>query len=289
MRRKGIAGRGRARGDSLPLPSGAALPAFANTVAYVLQNGFAMRRSLRTPTRKLEHLRHLARSALVGILTLAAGALTAGASAQAGDERWQPPATIAEAARAAAETAADGEAEVTSVDERLKLARCSRPLDAAIERPVTRGRGIVLVSCSAPEPWRLFVPVRMRNDVAVLVLARSVQPGEVLTAEDLSLERRSSASVPYDYLTDSAQALGLALRRTQAAGTVLTSAALEAPEVVRRGELVTLAAGDGPVIVKSEGVALEAARLRQRIKVRSPSGRVIEGTAEGPGLVRVGL
>ena len=147
----------------------------------------------------------------------------------------------------------------------------------------------MLVSCGAPEPWRLFVPVRMRNDVAVLVLARNVQPGEVLAVEDVAVERRSSASLPYDYLSDSTQAVGLALRRSQTAGSVVTSAALEAPEVVRRGELVTLAAGAGPVMVKSEGVALEAARLRQRLKVRSASGRIIEGTAEGPGLVRVGL
>lgn len=234
-------------------------------------------------------MRRFACAALVGILTLAAGTLTGRADAETADERWQPPATIAEAARAAAEKAAAGEAEVTAVDERLKLARCAGALDATIERPIERGRGIVLVSCSAPEPWRLFVPVRMRNDVAVLVLARNVQPGEVLTAEDLRLERRSSASLPYDYLSDGAQAVGLTIRRTQPAGAVVTAAALEAPEVVRRGELVTLAAGDGPVMVKSEGVALEAARLRQRIKVRSASGRVIEGTAEGPGLVRVGL
>lgn len=248
-----------------------------------------MRGSLRTPTSKSEHLRRFARAMLVGILTLAAGALTAGAAADGADERWQPPATIAEAARAAAKQSAAGDAEVTAVDERLKLARCSEALEARIERPIERGRGIVLVSCSAPEPWRLFVPVRMRNDVAVLVLARNVQPGEVLTAEDVTVERRSSASLPYDYLSDGAQAVGLAVRRSQTAGSVVTSAALEAPEVVRRGELVTLAAGDGPVMVKSEGVALEAARLRQRLKVRSASGRIIEGTAEGPGLVRVGF
>ena len=248
-----------------------------------------MSRSPRTSTPQLEHLRRFVRSALVGILTLAAGGLTGGALAQAADERWQPPMTIAEAARAAAETSAAGEAEVTAVDDRLKLARCAAPLAATIERPIARGRGIVLVSCSAPEPWRLFVPVRMRNDVAVLVLARGLQPGEVLTPPDFVVERRSSASLPYDYLSDSAQAIGLTMRRTQPAGAVVTAAALEAPEVVRRGELVTLAAGDGPVMVKSQGVALEAARLRQRLKVRSASGRVIEGTAEGPGLVRVGF
>jgi len=90
------------------------------------------------------------------------------------------------------------------------------------------------------------------------------------------------------HLTDGAQAVGLTMRRTQPAGAVITAAALEFPEVVRRGELVTLTAGDGPITVKSEGIALEPARLKQRLKVRSASGRVIEGTAEGPGQVRVG-
>jgi flagella basal body P-ring formation protein FlgA len=122
----------------------------------------------------------------------------------------------------------------------------------------------------------------------VLVLTRNVQPGEVIAAADFEVARRSSASLPYDYLTDGTEVVGLTMRRTQAMGTVLTAAGLQAPEVVRRGELVTLTSGAGPVSVKSEGVALEGARLRQRLKVRSASGRVIEGTAEGPGQVRVG-
>jgi flagella basal body P-ring formation protein FlgA len=94
--------------------------------------------------------------------------------------------------------------------------------------------------------------------------------------------------LPYDYLSNREQAVGLAVRRTQPAGAVVTAAALEAPEVVRRGEMVTLTSGSGPISVKSSGVALEPARLNQRLKVRSASGRVIEGTAEGPGQVRVG-
>jgi len=223
--------------------------------------------------------------ALVGILTLAAGTLT---RAQPADARWQPPASIAEAARAAAAGTTTGDVEAAVVDERLKLARCDAPLDAKLERAIERGRGTVVVSCAKPTPWRLYVPVRAANDAAVLVLARNVQPGEVLKAADFGVERRSSSSLPYDYLAEAAQAVGFAMRRSQTAGSVLTAAALVAPEVVQRGELVTLIAGDGPVSVKSEGVALEPGRLNQRIKVRSASGRVIEGTAEGPGQVRVG-
>jgi flagella basal body P-ring formation protein FlgA len=65
-------------------------------------------------------------------------------------------------------------------------------------------------------------------------------------------------------------------------------AALERPEVVARGALVTVIAGVGSVTVKSDGVALESARLGQRLRVRSASGRIVEGTAEAPGQVRVG-
>jgi flagella basal body P-ring formation protein FlgA len=157
-----------------------------------------------------------------------------------------------------------------------------------MERAFTRGHGTVAVSCREPTPWRLFVPVRATNDATVLVLARNVQPGDVLTAEDVVVARRSSTSLPYDYLSDSGQAVGLTMRRTQPAGAVITAAGLQAPEVVRRGELVTVTSSNGAFSVKAEGVALEAARLHQRLKVRSASGRVIEGTAEGPGRVRVG-
>ena len=233
-------------------------------------------------------LRGSARALLVGFLTAAVGALTLGVRADDVDPRWQPPETIAAAARAAAAATGVAEVEAAAIDARLKLSRCAMPLDAKMERAIARGYGTVAVSCAAPTPWRLFVPVRAQNDVAVLVLARNVQPGEVLSADDVAVARRSSASLPYDYLSDSRQAVGFTMRRTQIAGAVVTAAGLEAPEVVRRGELVTVTSGSGPISVKSEGVALGPARLNQRLKIRSASGRVIEGTAEGRGQVRVG-
>lgn len=242
-----------------------------------------MTESNATGPRKHAQLGRFAAGAVVGILTLGAGALTG----EELDARWQPTETIAAAAREAAIAAGADDVEAVAIDERLKMNRCAGPLDAKVERPIARGSGTIAVSCSEPT-WRLFVPVRASNDVTVLVLARNVQPGEVLTAGDVTLAPRPSVSLPYDYLSDGAQAVGLTMRRTQPAGAVITAAALEAPEVVRRGELVTLTSGRGPIAVKSEGIALEPARLKQRIKVRSTSGRVIEGTAEGPGQVRVG-
>jgi flagella basal body P-ring formation protein FlgA len=239
-------------------------------------------------TMKTQGLGRAARSTLVGFLTVAASALTWVARAQAPAPAWQPPATIAAAAREAAAAEGAGEVEAVAVDDRLKLKACGTALDARITRPIQRGQGTVAVSCSGATPWRLFVPVRTTNEVPALVLTRSVQPGDVLTIADLAVAERSAATLPFDYMSAPEQAIGFAVRRSQAAGAVLVPAALESPEVVKRGALVTVIASEGPITVKSEGVAIDSARLNERVKVRSVSGRVIEGTAEGPGQVRVG-
>jgi flagella basal body P-ring formation protein FlgA len=239
-------------------------------------------------TMKTQGLGRAARRTLVGFLTVAAGALTWVARAQAPAPAWQPPATIAAAARDAAAAEGAGDVEAVAVDDRLKLKACGTALDARITRPIQRGQGTVAVSCSAPTPWRLFVPVRTTHEVPALVLTRSVQPGDVLTTADLAVAERSAATLPFDYMSAPEQAIGFAVRRSQAAGAVLVPAALESPEVVKRGALVTVIASEGPITVKSEGVAIDSARLNERVKVRSASGRVIEGTAEGPGQVRVG-
>ncbi len=224
--------------------------------------------------------------ALVGILTFGAGSLTLPTAAA---PSWQSPESIREAARDAARSHDSERVEAVAVDERLKLPQCSTPLATQIQRPVRRGQGVIAVSCDAPEPWRLFVPVRVTEDVGVLVARRSLQPGEVLTEADLEIRAQSSASLPYGYLGDLSQAIGLVVRRSQTAGAVLTAAALDRPPGVERGALVTLLASAGSVTVKSEGVALEPARLKERVRVRSQSGRIVEGTVESPGQVRVGL
>jgi flagella basal body P-ring formation protein FlgA len=78
------------------------------------------------------------------------------------------------------------------------------------------------------------------------------------------------------------------VKRTVPAGTVLAPAALVYPELIARGALVTLVSGSGAIRVKSEGVALAGARVKERVRVRSASGRIVEGVVEASGEVRVG-
>jgi flagella basal body P-ring formation protein FlgA len=229
------------------------------------------------------------RAKLVGFLTLVCMALTLRAAAQP-SAAWQTPESIREAARArvAAVLGDDVSVEAVSVDDRLKLPECGGPLASEIARPVQRGQGTVAVSCQGSSPWRLFVPVRVTQQIAVLVVRHDLAAGQVIGADDIEARAQSATTLPYEYLTDASSVVGLAARRALPAGSVLANGVLDRPELVARGAVVTLISGSGPVLVKSNGVALEPGRARERVRVRSESGRIVEGVVETTGEVRVG-
>jgi flagella basal body P-ring formation protein FlgA len=284
-------------GDALPVEPSArtsaalrALERAHEVVAHVLQSPRGMKHDESPrPSPRLTARRSRA-AALVGILTLAVGALTPHPRAAA-DTQWQAIDVIKAAAVAAMRASIgkpDASIESTPIDERLRLPACSRPLDARLEHEVRNGQGTVAVACTGTEPWKLFVPVRVVEQVSIVVARHVLSAGAVLSADDLEVRTQASTSLPLDYLSDLAQAVGLTVRRTVPAGTVLAGAALEAPEIIARGALVTLVSGSGAVRVKSEGVALEGAHLKGHVRVKTPSGRIVEGIVEASGEVRVG-
>jgi flagellar basal body P-ring formation protein FlgA len=228
--------------------------------------------------------------ARVGILTFVASLLTLGVAAA---QTWQSPDGVRSAARELVLRTVGEDSgatvEAVGVDERLKLPACAAALQTEWQRPLRAGQGVVAVSCPTGDSWRLFVPVRAVEQVAVVAAARSLQAGEIVAASDLVRVTKPSSSLPYEYVTSFDQAVGRTVRRTLPPGTILVSGALERAEIIERGAIVTLVSGSGPVLVRSEGVALEPAGLKQRVRVRSRSGRIVEGVVEPSGEVRVGL
>ena len=198
---------------------------------------------------------------------------------------WQDPASIQAAAEAYAEQSLDGYDSVkilaSGVDDRIRLPRCEAALEASAPRGLRGGQGVVSVACSTPQSWQLYVPVRASYRVATVVARHGLNRGQTVTAADLRLEARDSTGLPASYLSRIEDAVGQTLRRSVPGGAVLNPAVLDAPRAIRRGERVTLIAGNTAVTVKSEGEALEDGTLDARLRVRTASGRIVEGTV-GP-------
>lgn len=202
----------------------------------------------------------------------------------------QPLAAVERAAEAFVAAGATGaEAKASPLDRRLNLPHCDRPLEAFL-RPGARvqRRTVVGVRCSGSRPWKVYVPVSLAVSGQVLVLARPLPRGHVLTSADLETARRDLSRLPAGYATEPAAVVGQRLKQSLRAGAVITPGTLEARTLVRRGQSVTLLAGSEAVRIRMGGKALMDGALNQRIRVENTSsGRTVEGIVRSAELVEV--
>lgn len=175
-----------------------------------------------------------------------------------------------------------------SLDPRLRLPACAGA--PAAEPPAVRGASAtVTVRCSDPA-WTIYVPLRISDPRPVVVLTRASPRGETLSDAVLELQTRDVAQLPFGYFESVDALAGQVLRRSVAAGAVLTPADAEPPRLVRRGEAVTVVGRSGGIEVRASGTAMADGAKGQRIRVRNDSSRrIVEGVVVAAATVEIAL
>ena len=206
----------------------------------------------------------------------------------------QPLAAVQRAAEAGLRAQLDANLSAVTLaaqplDPRLRLARCALPLEAGATPPRgSQARALVRVSCRATPAWSVNVPVEIHRKTPVLVLRRAVARGEALSAADVSVQTRRLPGLASPYLGSVAELANRRTRRPLPAGAALAADALDAALLIRRGELVTLAADASGIEVRAPGRAMADATARQRVRVQNLySLKIVEGVADSSGVVRV--
>jgi flagella basal body P-ring formation protein FlgA len=213
-----------------------------------------------------------------------------------GSAAWADDAQPVESLRRAAESyvqaqvAADASVQADAIDTRMRLPACGSPLSAASNAAGGGQRWTVSVNCAGPQAWTVYVPVKVASRGGVVVAARNLPAGSLLTAADLRVDTRDTSSLAQGYLSDPAQAVGQTLSRPLAAGAVLTPPGLAHAAVVRRGDLVTLISRSGGFEVRTQGKALANGAAGERLAVEnSSSRRVVQGQVAADGTVEIPL
>ena len=210
------------------------------------------------------------------------------------DDAIQDPESIREVARqfAAGMVAAEGGAarvEVGSLDRRLRLPECDKPLSAYLS-PSSRNasRQSIGVRCEGTVPWSLFVPVTVERPAQVVVTAHPIPRGQVITEEDVKLAERDLNTLHRGYLTDPAQVIGQRAERDLPVDEEVVPGNVGKPNVIKRGAEVTIMAADELLDVRVSGVALASGGVGERIRVRNASSkRELDAVVVGEGLVQV--
>jgi flagella basal body P-ring formation protein FlgA len=124
--------------------------------------------------------------------------------------------------------------------------------------------------------------------VEVAVTARALARGEIVKAGDVVIERRAKSEFSAEPPAPAAEVVGLAARRALRAGQPLRNADLAKPEIVHRGDMVTLHYEAPGIVLSMRGKAVEAGALGDTVSVlNEQSKRTIQGVISSPGHVTV--
>ncbi len=177
----------------------------------------------------------------------------------------------------------DGEAPVLTVPPDL-----ASPVTAQEVTYDPRSRRVTALVVVGERQSSLRVAGSLVEMADVAVLTRAVARGETLNAADVAVERRPRDGLPADVAADPAAFLGQVAQKALGAGTALRAGELTRPDLVARGEAVTIVYETPGVALALRGQAREGGPLGAVIGVVNPvSKKVIQATVIGPGRVTV--
>jgi flagella basal body P-ring formation protein FlgA len=127
------------------------------------------------------------------------------------------------------------------------------------------------VSC-ASEGWQLYIPIKIDKASNIVVAAKDLPAGKLLSAADLKLVPASQLS---DISAADAHSLsavtGQTLNAPVSSGTPIALSSLQSPLRVHAGETISVRVQSDAVRIRTTAVALQDGREGQSILVKNPS------------------
>ena len=147
--------------------------------------------------------------------------------------------------------------------------------------PDVGGKGLAVVEFEGKDgkPRASYVPFRIYQKKRLFYAKRALSRGSSIATEDLGSKETYIGENELLYPKDLRDVVDKIVKKDVAAGTIFTNQVLDSPQVIRRGELVTIIGESQQLFVRAKGRAEEPGRLGERIRVKNlSSGREIVGT-----------
>ena len=189
------------------------------------------------------------------------------------------------------EVNANTEYEIGYLDQRLKLDKCSIPLE--VFQPVgarQSGNSSLGVRCQGDKRWKIHVPVKFVQYAKVLTAKRTLTRGSALNTNDVKKIRMDVSRLSSDYFSDSSEIKGMVLKQRLKQGQVIRNGILEIPRLIKRGEIITILASTNTLSIRVKGEALMDGRKDDVIRVKNHgSNKVIQAKVISTGIVQVSM
>lgn len=146
-----------------------------------------------------------------------------------------------------------------------------------------------LVSPSVSDPvTRTKVSGRVSFTTDIPVLKNSLQKGSIISAHDIKWTTVPTKAIPQDAVLRAEDIIGLTPKRMIIAEQPVQMGNLEKPQLVERGETVTIIYEDGPLTLTARGQALQGGAEKDLITVvNTTSNRSVDALIMASGTVLV--
>ncbi|HME41976.1 MAG TPA: flagellar basal body P-ring formation chaperone FlgA [Syntrophorhabdales bacterium] len=133
-----------------------------------------------------------------------------------------------------------------------------------------------------------YIPFRVYEKKKLFYAKRALPKGSPVSVDDLGSKEQYISENEFIYPKDLQEVAAKVVKRDVPPGTVLTTLILDNPQVIRRGETVTIVAENRQLLVKAKGKAEEPGKVGERIRVKNlSSDREVVGRVAGDGTVVV--
>lgn len=149
------------------------------------------------------------------------------------------------------------------------------------------GKASVGVKCSHPSAWTAYLSVQVSVPGNYLISARKINRGQTITEGDVELKFGDLTEFPANVLTETTLAVGQRAKIGLAANQPLTRELLHQIPVIKQGDKVRVLARGGGFSVATHGTALNNAAQGDPVKVKTESGRTLNGIATNVGEVEL--
>ena len=178
---------------------------------------------------------------------------------------------------------------------------CTAPLEVT---PMFGGYKTVNLTCPDTDGFKIAVrtqigrvfadrpdPLASQTNAARLakfvVLAKSIQRGEIISVDDVILVQRD-ANPGVGYFRDIDDVVGRKAKRAISINQIIRSRYLEFDYAIQKDQAVIIESKIGPVTVASAGIAIADAQVGELVKVKNKSsGLVVEGVAISEKKIRI--
>ncbi len=144
------------------------------------------------------------------------------------------------------------------------------------------------VSAEHGQNKRLEVEGRIYHIEEVPVLTQALRKGDVIRPYHIKMESMRTTDLKDNYLYSASDLVGMTPRRTIRADIPVKLDDIEKPQIVTKGEVITMTLKKGPLSLTTKGRAMDHGAKGDTIRVMNLSSkRVVEATVNAPQNVNV--